>query len=147
MFISNKQCSFCTIAASQDWVMKKTCSTQNQKILPKEWLNVKPSLCWKSSNETHDPTVVIAVKKDAPFSDIRNWRGISLGTTRLWYWNIYIYIYYSSWNFANSSWESANSSWVQTPENRKAQIKRPTPIVIYIYIYHNYIIYIYIYIS
>jgi len=40
----------------------------------------------------------------------------------------------SSWNFANSSWESANSSWVQTPENRKAQIKRPTPIVIYIHV-------------
>ena len=43
----------------------------------------------------------------------------------------------SSWNFANSSWESANSSWVQTPENRKAQIKRPTPIVSHIYIYSN----------
>ena len=37
----------------------------------------------------------------------------------------------SSWNFANSSWKSANSSWAQKPENRKAQIKRPTPIVKY----------------
>ena len=38
----------------------------------------------------------------------------------------------SSWNSANSSWKSANSFWVQKPENRKAQIKRPTPIVKYI---------------
>ena len=36
----------------------------------------------------------------------------------------------SSWKSANSSWKSANSSWAQKPENRKAQIKRPTPIVI-----------------
>ena len=41
----------------------------------------------------------------------------------------------SSWKSANSSWNSANSSWAQRPENRKAQIKRPTPIVRYIYIY------------
>ena len=37
----------------------------------------------------------------------------------------------SSWNSANSSWKSATSFWVQKPENRKAQIKRPTPIVRY----------------
>jgi hypothetical protein len=47
----------------------------------------------------------------------------------------------SSWNSANSSWKSANSSWVQTPENRKAQIKRPTPIVKYnVILILNYII-------
>ena len=48
----------------------------------------------------------------------------------------------SSWNSANSSWKSANSFWVQKPENRKAQIKRPTPIVRYIYICIIYTVYI-----
>ena len=39
--------------------------------------------------------------------------------------------------WANSSWKSANSSWAQKPENRKAQIKRPTPIVSNVYILYN----------